>query len=509
MAFEDVKSPLPPRRVLTDDSATSAPPMPAPSVPTPAASQSTSGQANPKVSTPIVQPKKPVNLKPVLIVLGILVAVVVVGMLVKKILTNFTGKTDTNITLNYWGLWEDSPVMEGVIADYQAKNPGVKIAYTRNQKNDYRSRLQGRLEKTGTETDVPDIFRIHSSWIPMFTSNLAAVPTVTANAIGLDTDYYNVFKNDLKISGQYWAIPMMYDGLVMFYNKDILDGAPSISIPKSWWDLEMAASKLTVRDPDTGVIKVAGAAMGLTDNVDNWSDILGLMLKQSGVDILASDPTNTKKLQDVLTYYTLFATKDKVWDASFPNSTEAFAKGKVAFYLGQSWRVFNIEDMKVPGLHYEVTTAPQLPTLVDAPAGSDTNLTNIHWSTYWVEGVNVKSKKQAEAWKFLEYLSTKEVLAKLYTTQSQIRAFGEIYPRKSMATQLNDNPKLKAFTVSADNASGWYLSSKTWDDGLNDNMIKYFGDAINGMLYKSQQVDQVMPDLRSGINQLKQRYNLK
>ena len=59
---------------------------------------------------------------------------------------------------------------------------------------------------------------------------------------------------------------------------------------------------------------------------------------------------------------------------------------------------------------------PQLPTLNDptAQTNGEVSLTNINWSSYWVEGVNPKSKNQAEAWKFLTFLSTKENLEKLY-----------------------------------------------------------------------------------------------
>lgn len=433
--------------------------------------------------------------------MGIVIGIVVVALvIVKVILPKAGGGGGKPITINYWGLWEDPAVISGVIADYENKNPGIKINYVRNQTTNYRSRLQTRLETDTGGGEAPDIFRIHSSWIPMLKGDLAKVPTATATSIGLDSDYYETYKNEIKDGGSWMAIPLMYDGLSLFYNKDLIDSA-QVSLPKSWWDLETAANKLTVRDGN-GNITIAGAALGITDNIDHWSDILGLMMKQGGVEMLATDDVNAKKLKDVLTFYTLFRTKDRVWDENLPNSTQLFANGKLAFYFGPSWRVFNIEDTKVPDLKYGITTVPQLPTL-------ESNLTNINWSSYWVEGVNPKSKNQTEAWKFLTYLSTKESLEKLYATASQTRSFGEIYPRKSMAESMNTNDKLKPFVAGADTASSWYLSSNTFDEGLNDTMIGYFGNAINSMVFKNTPVDAVMPDLRNGINQLVQKYGLK
>jgi multiple sugar transport system substrate-binding protein len=117
------------------------------------------------------------------------------------------------VNLTYWGLWEDESVMNGVIADFESKNPNIKITYKKNLKDGYRGRLSGRLAKTGATEDVPDIYRIHNSWIPMFKDYLSPVPTKIALNIGLENDYFDVYKNDLKEEGQWLSVPLMYDRL--------------------------------------------------------------------------------------------------------------------------------------------------------------------------------------------------------------------------------------------------------------------------------------------------------
>lgn len=510
MDLEEIKSPLPPRRFSDlyepgEDSEENT------------KTEILNSKIEEKPGTP-TEPSRPtvsslpvskgIDIKKLLIPGAIVSLLLVILFLVfKVIIPNLGGKT-SNVTLTYWGLWEEPATIQGIIADYEAKNPGVKINYVRNQKVNYRTRLQSRLE-TG-DSEAPDIFRFHQSWIPMLNSSLAKVPSDTVSEVGLETDFFDGFKNTLKTNGSWRGIPLMYDGLSLFYNKDLIESG-QVNLPKSWWDLEMASSKLTVRDAN-GKITVAGAALGLVDNVDHWSDILGLMLKQGGVDPLLTDADSEKKLKDVLTYYTQFRTKYQVWDESLPSSTELFANGKLAFYFGPSWRVFNIEEMKIPELKYEITTVPQLPTIKDiAPdqINNEANLTNIHWATYWAEGVSAKSKNQKEAWKFLAYLADKDNLEKMYTAASQIRAFGEIYPRKSMASKMESNPTTRPFTKVANNSTSWYLASRTFDEGLNDQMAKYFGDAINGLISKNLTLEVVVPDLRNGINQLVQKYGVK
>lgn len=404
-------------------------------------------------------------------------------------------------------MWEEESAMNGIIADFEAKNPNIDIKYKKNQKDGYSGRLSGRLSKSETSEEIPDIFRIHNTWIPMFRNNLASIPKETVSQIGLETDFFDVYKNDLVENGDYLAVPLMYDGLVMFYNPELLSKA-QIQVPTNWWDLEKSAEKLTERDKNEK-IKVAGAALGVIDNVDHWSDIVGLMMKQNGVDFTKESSENKKKIEDVIDFYTLFRTKGNVWDETLPNSTQFFASGNLAFYFAPSWRIFDIETLN-PDLKFEITKVPQLPTLGSASLDKidpSAELTNIHWGSYWVEGVNNKSKHQEEAWKFLEYLTSVEGLEKMYQADSQIRSFGQIYPRKSMASKISENPKLKTFVETANNASSWYLASNTGDNGVNTEMQKYFADAINTNLDKTSD-EETITTLQSGISQLQQKYKL-
>ncbi len=495
MSLEDIKSPLPPRRASIESEEKIE-------------MEKTDEQQPEIVNQPQVVEKPKIKIKKslILVVIGVillLLLVFVFGLTKNK-------KSDKTVTLNYWGLWEEESVMNGIIADFEAKNPGIKVIYKKNQKDGYRGRLAGRLDKSGIVEDVPDIYRIHNTWIPMFRNYLAKIPNEVVTKIGLDTDFFDVYKNDLKENGSWLSVPLMYDGLVMFYNPELLNKA-GVEVPKDWWSLKKAAVKITEKD-ESGRIKVAGASLGLTDNVEQWSDIIGLMLKQNGVNLVKNIGTteNSAKLKDVFSFYTLFKTKDKVWDETLPNSTQFFATGNLGFYFGTSWRVFDIQDLN-KDLKFEITSIPQLPTTSSVSTEEvdpGAELTNIQWATYWTEGVNNKSKHQDEAWKFLEYLSSPEVLEKWYQADSQVRSFGQIYPRKSMVNKISSNTKVKPFVDSANDASSWYLASKTWDDGVNTQMQKYFSDAINTILDNSNDSDDAVVTVINGIQQLQQKYGL-
>ena len=496
MDLDEIKSPLPPRPVneLPPDLDQPVPP-PAPTLP----------------PADLPPPSIPVARRPKLLIplLAVLLAVFLI-FLVIKLLGSIKRKTSGPLTLNYYGLWEESSVIAGLIADFESKNHGIKINYLKNQKDNYRTRVISKLVKN-LDADRIDIFRIHSSWLPMFKDHLAPLPTATIANLKLDSDFYQVYQRDLKSDSSYLAVPLMYDGLSLFYNKDLLDTA-QVTLPKTWWGLENSAVKLTTKSP-TGRIIQAGAALGLTDNVDHWSDIIGLMLKQNSVDPTKNDAVNLKKLADILTFYTQFITKDAVWDSNQPNSTLLFANGKLAFYFAPSWRIFDLDALNNPSLRFGITTVPQLATLetaqmdqIEAQSSTD-NLTNIHWATYWVEAVNRQSPYQKEAWKFLEFLASADSLEKMYQAAAQIRSFGEIYPRKILSAKLSTDLRLQAFTAAAHNASSWYLSSRTFDQGLNDDMIAYFADAVNKIINDRQDPVKVAADLHVSVKQLRDRYH--
>ena len=128
-------------------------------------------------------------------------------------------------------------------------------------------------------------------------------------------------------------------------------------------------------------------------------------------------------------------------------------------------------------------------------------------ASYWVEGVSKFSSNQMEAWKFLKYLTEKENMTKLYEIQSKVRPFGEPYSRVDLAPLLAQNTYLSAVIKQANNFYSLPLISRTFDNGLNDEIIKYLENAVNstilGVSYK-----EALSTAKLGINQVFTKYNI-
>lgn len=438
--------------------------------------------------------KKGLPLKPILFGLLGIVFLATVGFTAKTFL--FKEKisiTKEPATITYWGLWEDTSVMSGLISEYEGKNKDVKIKYVKQSKEDYRERLVNTLAKGGPGT--PDIFRFHNTWVPMLSSGLGSLPPQVMDATTFQKTFYPTASQDLRRGVDIVGIPLMFDGLGLYINTDIFTKAGK-SPPATWDDLRKSAIELTVKD-DGGNIEQAGVALGRTDNVDNWEDVLALMMIQNGADL--ANPTG-KLAEDSLAFFTVFSAKDKVWDETLPPSTQAFAAGKLAMYFGPSWRAFAIKTLN-PNLAFRVVPVPQLPK-------SNPQDPDITWASYWAEGVWSKSKYQKESWEFLKFLASKESLQKLYQAAVSSRLFGQPYPLPEMASLLEEDPVVGAYIKQAPQARSWYLASRTFDGqtGINSRISAYFADAVNGIVSANKSPEEALVTVESGVKQVLSSY---
>ena len=160
--------------------------------------------------------------------------------------------------------------------------------------------------------------------------------------------------------------------------------------------------------------------------------------------------------------------------------------------IAPSWQVSEIKAIN-PDLNFKVAPAPVLPSA------------NFAWATYWAEAVPLTSKNPVEAWKFIKYLSSPDVLQKMYAGASQIRALGEPYPLISLASTLANDPLAGPFVTQGPNYKSWYLADRTYDDGINDELSKYYEDAVNAV-NNGQTIGAVLKTLDAGVLQVMAKY---
>jgi multiple sugar transport system substrate-binding protein len=366
--------------------------------------------------------------------------------------------------VSYWGLFEPEAVMSPLISDFTKTNSGTKITYEEQRFDDlasYKETLLTRL-KEGTG---PCVARIHQSWVKDFSAELAPVPS----SFNYEETFYPSAQESAKVGGSYFAVPLMYDGLALFYNPSMFTAAGIDKAPVTWDEFRADAVKMTKKDEKTGVISEAGAAIGTGANISHASDILGLMWAQTGVSV--PEDLNNQAAYDALTFYTDFVKKDKVWDAALPESVRAFAEGKVAMIFAPSWRIFDIKGVN-PSFEFKVAPAPQVPQL------GDEEVSNVHWSSFWMEAVSKDCKAQSQAFSFLSYLTSADGQRRFFDEAAKARIFGEPYSRVDLADSLKDDAVLGAIVAGAPYSSSGIIA----DQAGNTKEVEAVVTAIEGNL---------------------------
>ncbi|OGH39197.1 MAG: hypothetical protein A3B44_02705 [Candidatus Levybacteria bacterium RIFCSPLOWO2_01_FULL_38_21] len=438
---------------------------------------------------PASMAKSPFSLSAIIkIAVGLIVilffAFVVFGLIIPRFQKNSAGKAE----ITYWGLWEDSNIMQTAISDFKKQHPNITVNYVKQDIKQYREKLTARIQNnTG-----PDVFLFHNTWLPVFLSVLLPIPDDIISKQDFNTSFYPVAQKDLTKNGAIYGIPTGVDTLSLYINAQIFQAAGA-EVPDNWDDFIRVARSLTVTD-ESGKIKTAGAAMGTFDNINHAPDIMSLLFMQNGVDIknLAS---TSKSASDALTFYTTFSTGDqKVWDDTLDQSMLAFAKGNLGMYFGYSWDYFIIKALN-PDLSLQIHPVPHLPQR------------NMTIASYWANGVSKKSKRQKEALLFTAFLAKKETQEKLFAEESKTRLFGEPYARIDLLDKLKDNTIVYPFVLQGKDAKSSFFASDTYDNALNSQMNKYLGDAVRSInSNNSTSAETAVATLSQGVSQVLRQY---
>jgi ABC-type glycerol-3-phosphate transport system substrate-binding protein len=224
----------------------------------------------------------------------------------------------------------------------------------------------------------PDLFFMSDDLILRHTDKAFITPYTTLPQKTFSDTYISEAGLYLNASGVV-AYPFTVDPMVMYYNKDLLEGAGVVKPPAYWDEFGSLASKVTELGQSKNVVKSA-VAFGTYSNVNYAKDILSAILIQRGNPIVSRDlPTGTagafslrSRLSDalgaqtvpavdVLSFYTDFSNSVKnvySWNPALPNSLDAFIAGDLGVYFGYASELLKIQE-KNPNLNFDVAPMPQ------------------------------------------------------------------------------------------------------------------------------------------------------
>jgi len=384
------------------------------------------------------------------------------------------------VGLEMWGVFDDSDVYQSLIDRFNEDFPYIEIKY---RKKTYSSYEKDLLEAMASGRG-PDIFMLHNSWVPRYENKIVAAPQKLITPKEVQDNFVDVVFDDFVINGQIAALPLSVDTLALYYNKDIFNTEGIAQPPQTWEEFLEDVEKITVRD-DRGNILRAGAALGTARNINRSTDILSLLMLQSGTPIV--DWGEKKAVFDeginlpdgeiyypgrrALRFYTSFADPTSpvyTWNRRMHYSIDAFYEGKVAMMLNYAYHLPTLRA-KAPYLNFGVAFMPQIKTASK----------NINYANYWGLAVSHNSKNPEAAWSFIKWVTEKE------NAQEYLRLTKKPTARRDLVSWQKDDSELGVFALQA-------LSAFSWKQSDNSVIEKYFAEMIESVVIGEASVEEAI-----------------
>lgn len=379
------------------------------------------------------------------------------------------------VSLEFWGVFDNSSDYSGVLSAYKILHPNISVKYKKFRYEEYKQKL---LEAFA-EGEGPDIFSIHNTWIgeyrdkiePMPASvkmpfqetkgsikkevitTIKTVPSLTL--LQLKNDFVETVYEDCvldeKGKKEIVCLPFSMDALALFYNRDIMNAAAIPEVPKTWSEFQEAVKKITKYD-SSGAILQSAAALGEA-NIERGLDILSLLMMQNGAKmedngrVSFNMPVGQDKFVpglEAFKFYKAFSDPSKevyTWNKNMPNSMDAFIQGRTAFFFGYSYHM-PIIKARSPKLNFAIAPAPQIS--LEAPQA-------VNIGNYWAQVVSDKSKNKGIAWNFIQFAAANPKVADLY-----LKIAKKPTALRGLINEQLNNMEIAPFASEVLTAKSWY-----------------------------------------------------
>jgi len=414
--------------------------------------------------------------KSILGIFLIIITLVTVGAICSN-----SGKVPTKFSLIYWSPEHTEDNISSAITGFETMYPYVDVQYKKYNYDEY----EDMLINSWAKGQGPDIFSLPNTDTKKYYDLIAPLPAAVSvttvetkstfgkketivntvsqkcmsvaelknqfiDAVASDAVFTHKGAKESTAKEKIFGIPLATDTLVLFYNKDLLNQAGITTAATNWQEVVDHTKLLTKIDKENNIIQ-SGVALGTANNISAYFDILSVLMMQYGAQM--SDDNNRITFdqgledeervpsQQALDFYTKFAMPDwetYTWNSQQNSALEAFASGKLGYYLGYHYNLEQIKKM-APNLNFDLTTLPQI------NAGN-----KINYPSYWLESVSINSTHQDMAWAFVQYLTSKENSEKYLISAHKPAA------RRDLIAGQGDDYELAIFSEQALTAKSWY-----------------------------------------------------
>lgn len=319
-------------------------------------------------------------------------------------------------TVTWWDTSDakaEAPTYQGVVADFQAKYPNVKVNYVNVPFADAQNKIKNAFS---TGTDAPDVIRSEVAWTPELASLHYLVPLDGTPALQNADDYLPNPVAATKYDGKTYAAPQVTDTMALFYNKKMFADAGITAAPTSVDELKADSALIKQKSGKTGFyLRGDDAYWTLSFLYGEGGDLVDATNKTVTID----NPAGIKAFKTMKDLVDSGAAKTSVTDG-WTNMMSAFQSGDTAMMINGPWALATVNT---GGGAFADKSNLGIAVVLAGSAGQGAPQGGHSYAVY------AGSKNISASELFVQYMSSAEVQAKL------TKALGVLPTRKSVWAQ--------------------------------------------------------------------------
>jgi multiple sugar transport system substrate-binding protein len=347
------------------------------------------------------------------------------------VLASGCGRGEENgTTVQLWAMGSEGEAVARMLPAFERANPGVHV---RVQQIPWSAAHEKLLTAYVGDT-MPDIFQLGNTWIPELVALRAIQPLgsylQSSTAIS-NGDYFAGILDTNIIDGVQYAVPWYVDTRLLFYRRDLLDGAGYVKPPATWQAWAGAARRIKEQG--------GGKRYAILLPFSEWEPPVIFAL-QLGAELLRDGDRygnfRSAEFRRAFDFYLDFFRQGFAPSGSDAETTDPyrdFGAGFFTFYITGPWNLGEFRRRRPETLQSAWSTAP-----MPAPEGAGPGVSLAGGASLAL----FAGTRHAElAWRLIEYLSQPEQQAELN------RATGDLPARMSawQTAGLQDEPCTRAF----------------------------------------------------------------
>jgi len=279
----------------------------------------------------------------------IAVSIAVLGVIIPAFYFSFYQGPQKDIEIDIWYTYEGIQVIADAIEQYELEHPDININLIEQPSSGWIDKFIS-VAQTG---DAPDIFLGKGAWFGELVE-LEYIRSLTNFLSPTDeAKYLPSAINSLSYMNELWGLPLWYDSILLFYNKDVFDQNSQPYPQENWTDIEFVEAAVNMTD------RSVNQEYGLV-----WGTLSPYMWPafQSGFghgplyqnnSIIVNDTASRNAMEFI--YNLTYVERCVSYDDTSHSATQAFITNKGAMLIYGGWYIPSLNEI---GTNYGVQILP-------------------------------------------------------------------------------------------------------------------------------------------------------